>query len=174
MLKLIDKYLPEYTFSEYHSTEVNSPVEMVYACAKNFDMSKSKLIKLLFTIRGLPTQRMNLQGFLADMKFTALEERVPQEYLAGFWLKKKIEPIPDYEAFISNSISARIKVVWNFQCEEQSADNTQLSTETRILCVNPKTKFSFGLYWLVIRPFSGMIRKKMLQIIKKEAEAQRV
>jgi len=171
-MNLIDKYLPEYTFSEYHSIEVNCPVEVVYACAKNFDMSKSKLIKLLFTLRGLPTQRMNLQGFLADMKFTVLEEKVPCEYLAGFWLKKKIEPIPDYEAFIQNTISAGIKVVWNFHCKINSDDKMQLSTETRILCVNPKTKLTFGLYWLAIRPFSGLIRKKMLQIIKEDAEAQ--
>ena len=54
-LTLIDKYLPEYTFNEYHYIYVNSPVEDVYKSAKDFDLSKSKLIKTLFCLRGLPT-----------------------------------------------------------------------------------------------------------------------
>ena len=58
-LKLIDKYLPEYTYNEYHETVVKSPIENCYEVAKNFDLSKSKLIKTLFKIRGIPTKRMN-------------------------------------------------------------------------------------------------------------------
>ena len=49
---LIDKYLPEYTFNEYHRITDNRPVEDVYQSAKDFDMAKSKLIKALFFLRG--------------------------------------------------------------------------------------------------------------------------
>ena len=170
---LIEKYLPKYTFREDHHTEVNSTVEQVYECSKDFDLSQSRVTRLLFKIRGLPTNRMNLQGFLKDMNFTSLEDSAPHEYLSGFWMKKKIESIPSYEAFISNAISAKIKVVWNFRCEEITPAATRLSTETRVLCVDSFTKFTFGLYWLVIRPFSGVIRLEMLKIIKADAEARR-
>ncbi len=169
---LIEKYLPQYTFRECHHTEVNSTVDQVYECSKNFDLSKSRVTRLLFKIRGLPTSRMNLQGFLDDMNFTWLEDKAPHEFLAGFWLKKKIESIPSYEAFRSNAISAKFKVVWNFRCEEITPGTTRLSTETRVLCVDSFTKFTFGLYWLVIRPFSGLIRLEMLKIIKADAESQ--
>ncbi len=172
-LFLIDKYLPEYTFNEYHWIDVNRPVEDVYQCAHDFDLSKSKLIKMLFMLRGLPTKRMNLQDFISDIGFTNIEENFPKEMLIGFWIRKRIEPIGGYDDFMANTISARVKVVWNFKCETTNNGQTKLSTETRILCINPVAKITFGLYWLMIRPFSGATRKKMLQIIKDDAEARK-
>ena len=168
--KLIDAYLPRYSFREYHETVVNRSMATVYAAAKDFDLSKSRLIKFLFTLRGLPTRRMHLQGLLADMGFTCMEENIPEENLIGFWGKYTIEPIPSTEAFISDSIAPRIKVVWNFYLEALAANQVRLSTETRILCLTPAATVLFGLYWMLIRPFSGLIRKKMLQIIKQDSE----
>ena len=106
-LKLIDKYLPAYTYNEYHEIVVNSSIENCYKIAKDFDLSKSKLIKILFKIRGIPTDRMNLQGLISDMGFTRLEESFPIENLLGFWAKNKIEPIPNIEDFVNNSIGAK-------------------------------------------------------------------
>ena len=59
---LIDKYLPRYTFNEYHEMVVDSPIENVYNVAYDFDLSKSKTIAWLFKIRGLPTKSLNLQN----------------------------------------------------------------------------------------------------------------
>lgn len=168
--RLIDKYLPSFTFNEYHEIIIDSPIDVVYDVAKDFDLSKSRLITFLFKVRGLPTKRMNLQNFIEDMGFTNLEENHPQEYLVGFWTRFKIEKVPGYEAFINDSISPWIKAVWNFQFEELSGGKTKLSTETRVLCVAPVTRFTFGLYWLLIKPFSGLTRRKMLKIIKEDAE----
>jgi hypothetical protein len=168
---LIDKYLPEYTFNEIHEIKVNSPIENVYSVAKDFDLSKSKMITFLFKIRGLPTKRLNLQNFIDDIGFTNLEENYPYERLIGFWARVKVEKIPSYEAFANNSIHPWLKVVWNFQFDQLEKDKTKVSTETRVLCVAPITKFTFGLYWSIIKPFSGLIRKKMLQIIKDDSEA---
>ena len=170
-LTLIDKYLPEYKFNEYHCIDVNSSVGDVFKIAKDFDMSKSKLIKALFYMRGLPTKRMNLQGFISNIGFTNIEERFPTENLIGFWARTKIETIANYDDFIDNTISAKVKVVWNFRFEKINDSQTKLSTETRVLCISPLTKLTFGLYWIIIKPFSGAIRKRMLQIIKDDAES---
>jgi hypothetical protein len=167
---LIDKYLPEYTFNEIHEILINSPIEKVYQVTKNFDLSKSKLIVFLFKIRGLPTKRLNLQDLILDFGFSNIEEQFLTENLIGFWAKKKIEPITNQKDFINNTISAKIKVVWNFRFSSQNSTQTKVSTETRILCVHPVTKVLFTLYWLIVRPFSGIIRIKMLKIIKKDSE----
>ena len=169
-LKLIDKYLPEYTYNEYHETVVKSSIENCYKIAKDFDLSKSKLIKILFKIRGIPTERMNLQGLISDMGFTRLEESFPTENLLGFWARNKLEPIPNLQNFLNNTINARIKIVWNFYFEKLNPKRTRVSTETRILIISPISKVTFSLYWFVVRPFSGAIRIKMLQIIKQDAE----
>jgi len=168
--KLIDKYLPEYTFSEYHEIVIDGSIETVFDMSKNFDLSKSKLIKLLFKLRGLPTNRLNLQGFIADIGFTNIEEAFPTENLIGFWVRTKIEPITTYDDFVNNAISARIKCVWNFHLEKLNSSQTKLSTETRVLGIGRVARITFGLYWFVIKPFSGIIRKKMLQIIKQDSE----
>ncbi|MBT8351009.1 MAG: hypothetical protein KJO26_07230 [Deltaproteobacteria bacterium] len=169
--KLIDKYLPRFSFNEYHEIVVNSSALKIYEAAKDFDMSKSKLITSLFKLRGLPTNRMNLQGFISDIGFTNIEENIPKEYLIGFWARNKIAPISEYDDFINNSISARLRVVWNFHVENLNSTQTKLSTETRIWCINKITKVTFGIYWIIIKPFSGAIRKRMLQIIKQDSEA---
>jgi hypothetical protein len=171
---LIDKYLSHYTFNEYHEIAVNSPIENVYHAAKDFDLSKSKIITFLFKIRGLPTKRLNLQNFINDIGFTNLEENYPYENLVGFWARGKIAKIPSYEDFSNNSISPWLKAVWNFQFEKLEKDKTKVSTETRILCVAPVTKYTFGLYWSIIKPFSGLIRKKMLNIIKNDSESLKI
>ena len=97
---------------------VNSPIENVYHVAKDFDLSKSKIITFLFKIRGLPTKRLNLQNFIDDIGFTNLEENYPHESLFGFWARAKIAKIPSYEDFSNNSILPWLKVVWNFQFEK--------------------------------------------------------
>jgi len=168
--RLIDKYLPRYTFNEYHEILIDSPIANVYDVAYDFDLSKSKTIEWLFKIRGLPTKRLNLQNFIDDIGFTNLESNAPFENLIGFWASVKIAPITGYEDFKNNSISPWIKAVWNFQLEELDQNKTRLSTETRVLCVAPITKITFRLYWLIIKPFSGLTRKKMLQIVKKDSE----
>ena len=96
------------------------------------------------------------------------------ETLIGFWARFKIEKIRSYEDFIQNSISPWIKVVWNFHFEKVEEKKTKVSTETRVLCVAKITKFTFGLYWLIIKPFSGLIRIQMLKIIKNESESGQI
>lgn len=170
-ISLIDKYLPEYTFNEFHEIVVNCPIENVYHVAKDFDLSKSRLITLLFKLRGLPTKRLNLQNFITDIGFTNLQENYPYENLIGFWTRTRLEKIPNHEAFLNDSISPWLKAVWNFKFEELEAGKTRVSTETRVLCVASFTRFTFGLYWSIIKPFSGIIRNKMLRIIKDDSEA---
>ncbi len=55
--------------------------EQAYAAAGNLDLSKSKTIKFLFTIRGLSTNDMTLEGFSNQVKFTLLEEIQNEEFI---------------------------------------------------------------------------------------------
>ena len=42
--------------------------------------------------------------------------------------------------------------------------------ETRVFCPDRTSQLKFTPYWLVIRPASGFIRRRMLSTIKKESE----
>lgn len=50
------------------------------------------------------------------------------------------------------------------------SDGTQLTTETRIQTFGRSATLKFRAYWLLIGPFSGLIRKAMLSEVKRIAE----
>jgi hypothetical protein len=50
-------------------------------------------------------------------------------------------------------------------------DGETLSTETRVSAADPSARRRFRLYWLAIRPFSGLIRRVWLRAIKRRAES---
>ena len=167
---LLDKYLPEFTFREYHQIEVACPKETAYAAARGLDFSTSKTIKFLFAARGLPIRDLTLEGFCRQVNFTFLEEIPSEEFIIGFWAINRVEKISDPKQFAADNQSRRLKVVWNFKISGKGEGQTIVSTETRVLCIARITRFFFSIYWPIIRPFSGLIRIKMLKIIKESAE----
>jgi hypothetical protein len=64
------------------------------------------------------------------------------------------------------------KVAWNFNLRADSPEITVLSTETRIKCFGQAAMWKFRIYWSLIRPFSGLIRKALLKRVKTEAESK--
>jgi hypothetical protein len=57
--------------------------------------------------------------------------------------------------------------VWNFGVSEIGTGKTLLETETRVTCGDVASRRKFRLYWLLVRPFSGLIRRLMLRAIRK-------
>ncbi len=148
---LINKYLPEYIYKEYHKTLVNASAKDCFLVAKNLDMSKSFLTKTLMKFRRLPTQDLTLQGFIKNICFTYLEES-------------------PYSEFVIDASQNKTKIMWNFYFKEIAESKTIVSTETRILCLTKRSKFLFSIYWFFVKPFSGLIRLEMLRLIRKNAE----
>ena len=56
------------------------------------------------------------------------------------------------------------KIVANFRVSEG-----ELTTETRVLLTDERSRRAFGRYWLLIRPFSGLIRRRWLAAIVRRA-----
>ena len=71
---LIDDYAPEYDVASRHHIDVKASLEAVYAAARKLDLRRSTLIRILFSLRGLPTRRLDLEGFLS-MGFVLLDEK---------------------------------------------------------------------------------------------------
>jgi hypothetical protein len=73
--------------------------------------------------------------------------------------------------FAGFSRPGHAKVVWNFKLRSPSPEVSVLSTETRIKCFGSAALWEFRLYWSLVSPFSGMIRKAILKKVKTEAES---
>ena len=74
--------------------------------------------------------------------------------------------------FAGFSRSGYAKVAWNFKLRSDSTGRTVLPTETRIKCFGSAAFWKFRFYWSAVGPFSGLMRKAILQKMKTEAESK--
>ncbi|MGH2569217.1 MAG: hypothetical protein ACRDGA_12845 [Bacteroidota bacterium] len=173
---LIDQALPTYDFHEIHSLEINAPAEKIYEALWTLDLSRSLTTRLLFVLRGMPSSCLTLQG-LIDIGFRILAEHRPQELVIGvigkFWTfyggLVQFEP----STFAQFHVPAYAKAAWNFSLSEIQHRTTLVTTQTRIVCTDERSRQYFRYYWLIVRPFSGLIRKEILHTLKREAERQK-
>ncbi|MFZ6010127.1 MAG: hypothetical protein ACOYXT_07225 [Bacteroidota bacterium] len=111
---------------------------------------------------------------LQQSHFVELEQCPNQELILGlvgqFWkLSGNLQAIEPAE-FVAFRTAGFAKASWNFLLTPQANGTTLLETETRILCLDEKTRRRFSRYWFFIRPFSGIIRLQMLRLIRRKAE----
>ncbi len=171
---LIDDFLPAYDVREQHRTKVHASVDEVYAAVRQLDISQSKLTQLLFRLRGLPTSaNSSLDDFL-KMRFILLGERPNEELLLGlvgrFWtISGKLRRL-DSEGYQKFNEQGYAKAAWNFSLSRQPDGIVLLETETRVYCMDDASRRQFRLYWLLIGAFSGLIRRDVLQAVKRNAE----
>ena len=163
---LINKYIPDFQFNEIHKAIVSGNAYDAYSSTMELNLTKSRLIKILFRLRGLPLNNKKLSEVNNDMKFTLIEEKHHSEFLYGFWFSTKTEWVTDLNEFEKNDHQYNAKVGWSFCFNERPDGTTEIITETRVLCMNLKSRFIFAIYWFFIRPFSGLVRIEMLRLIK--------
>lgn len=181
---LIDDFLPTYDVSDSYRTDIDAPAERVYAALRSFDLGNSPLSRLLFGLRGLPallspnsepegTPGLTLEGLLQG-GFILLAENPPHELAMGligqFW-RATAEVVADVDAsgFRDFDLPGYARTALNFSLVQQSDGVTRLATETRVCCPDEASRKKFRLYWTLIGPFSGLIRKEMLRLIEREA-----
>jgi len=161
---MINSFLKKYEFVEIHKKEIPLPQEKVFAAFQRLDFSKSILIRFLLRLRGLnPYQK------LAQL-FTPLLNDPPHEVIWGLvakpWKLKgdvlKLTP----DQFTLFDTPGFAKIVWGFTFKS-TPTGTLVTTETRIHCTDPSSRRKFTLYWFFIRPFSGLLRIAMLNLLAK-------
>lgn len=171
----LEKIMPTFDKSERHDIEISASPEAVYDSVWKLDLTESRLASVLFRIRGLPREARTLRG-LIDLGFNLLEDDPPREILLGliakFWTARPDLLEHDSESFQAFDSPGYGKAAWNFFVEPRSNGRTRLTTETRVRSTDPRSRRLFSVYWFVVRLGSGWIRRIMLRLIKRHAEAQ--
>ena len=171
---LIDQFLPRYDVSARYQISIRAPVEKAYSAARFLDMRDSPIVRWFYRLRGLPEYGLTLDGML-KWGFVLLADKPPQEFVFGligrFWTPAAhIQPI-NADAFVEFDRPGFAKAVGNMAFVPQGDGRVRVATETRVLCLDDRSRLCFRLYWLLIGPFSGMVRKEWLRLIKQRAEA---
>ncbi len=168
---LLNKYLPGYHFREVHSIKLHGFFTRIYDTMFQCNFGKNALVKVLFRLRGMPTEVYTIEQ-LAHLGFIKLHEAPGEEVIFGRITDSPMfntcKTIASPKEFIQNSEPGIIKAVINFRLREVSNSQHIISTETRVWCGSKSMKSKFRLYWFFIKPFSKVIRKSMLRQIKEE------
>lgn len=179
--RYIDRVMPYCDVEEFHSLLVDAEPHMVYEAIGSLDLARSPSSKYLFKLRGLAglMRRRGKKGSITldDMVragFVPLSEEDGQEIVLGligkFWRPRGVPIDFAPEEFESFSTPGYAKAVLNFVVEPAGRGSSMISTETRVVGTSPGAKRLLHAYWLAVRPFSSLIRKEALRIIREDAE----
>lgn len=196
---LLDEVMPHYDVVERHATVVRASPAIVYAAIREADLIAGPITRALLALRALPAAILAVQrsprdalvewrerrarrgGRLADLEgsgFRIVAERAPEELVIGalgrFWMPRgRLCAEVSAADFAGGPPPGFALAGWNFMVTARAGGRTELRTETRVWCA-PDVRGRFGAYWLVIRPWSGLIRHAMLSEIRRRAERRSV
>jgi len=157
---LLDEVLPAWDFRERHAVAVDAPSERVLEAVRSVTPGEMPLVRLLFRLRGLPAARDRPVYDQLTPGFRTLAEEPGRELVLGSIAKPwrwrgGDRPREDFSAFAEPGYA---KLALNFRFEDGT-----LSTETRVLLTDPASRRAFRGYWLLVRPWSGLIRRSWLR-----------
>ncbi|MBI5839674.1 MAG: hypothetical protein HZB19_06195 [Chloroflexi bacterium] len=168
--------MPEYEVSARYETDIDAPIETVYQAARYLEMGETPIVRWLYRLRGLPNYSLNLDGMLKS-GFVLLVDNPCQEIVFGligrFWsLTAGIRPISanDFPSFKQAGFA---KAIGNLTFTQRENGRVHVTTETRVHCTDRQSLRYFRLYWALIGPFSGIIRKEWLRLIRQRAEGKK-
>jgi hypothetical protein len=177
----IGEFLPISDVSASYEIRINAPPSVVYQRLLVSNFNEARVVRLLMTLRSggrPPRSRVpgDLRQRLQGTGFVILAEVPGEELVIGvagrFWRPDGGRCLDlTVDGFGGFSRSGYAKAAWNFKLRAESSKETVLSTETRIKCFGRAAFWKFRLYWSLVGPFSGLIRKAILKQVKTEAES---
>jgi hypothetical protein len=145
---LLDQHVPAYEVWERHSVALPVPPEQALAVALASPAAPDWIVRTLLRLRGLGVPRGSLEEFATTPPFRDLG-RSETEFVAGL--------SPD-----------ALRIAFDLRAEPHPGGSL-LTTETRVHALTPRARRLFRLYWLVVGPFSALIRRRWLKAIADRA-----
>lgn len=182
-MTLIERYLPVYQFRERHQLLVNAAPVALLDAASSPDVVDDPWARGFIRLREFPDRLMGTLGGRSGLRgkapfgfhsFTPLGRHADRELAFGlvgrFWQSDygsvAINGPSAFEDFAEAGVA---KLVLNFSTEPLGDGCTWLRTETRVFCNDRASLLRFTPYWWVIRPVSGLIRRRLLMRVRDAA-----
>lgn len=179
----LDDVIPAPHFAERHERRIAAPPETVWTALHEMRLRDSPAAVALMAVRALPVlvlarrlPAMVDRAFLERGPVPVIAADRPRSVVAGGvmqpWKPSGGETPPRLGAGALRRFAEPgwVKCGVDFVLRED-AGGTLLTTETRVLATDRITRRRFGAYWLLIRPGSGLIRREMLRLVARRAEA---
>jgi CTP:molybdopterin cytidylyltransferase MocA len=175
-VSLLDELMPQYDVRAVYRVEIRAPVETVYRALCETNLADAPISRALMALRTLG-RRGEGSFRIGDLPergtFFKLGARASREIVVGvmgrFWALTNNVCDGDRAAFQAPLAPGTAKAGWNFRIEP-TASGATLFTETRVLCADDDSRRGFRRYWTIVGPFSGVIRKEALRLIRRRAQ----
>ena len=169
----LDEALPGWDRRERHSIPSNAPTAAVMRAAEEVTWREVPIFRGLMAMMLLGRPRFSedepVLALFTGAGFEVLARTENELLVGGIERFSRSGPVvrlpsPDLTGFRNFDEPGCIKIGVNFRYTDGL-----LSTETRVRATDPRTRWLFSLYWLVIRGGSGLIRHVWLRAIRRRA-----
>ena len=167
--RVLDELLPVWHHAARYTIHVEASPERALDAARRVSAAEMPSARLLMRLRGLRPARA---GPLTDAMVAAGFARVGEDVLVlvgrPWSLRGGLRRVDDFVAFDEPGYA---KIAFDFTAARDGS-GTRLATETRVLLTDVAARRRFAAYWLVVRPFSGLVRRSWLAAAKRRAEGE--
>jgi len=189
---LMDQFLPRYDFAVVHADVFRASPAQCYGAASELDLFQAPLVRALLGIRALPQRVVGtLRGRgkttpleasrrtfrfkdMVGLGWTLLGETPGVEMVLGQVSRpwKAVAASTDApttpEQFTSFDEPGFAKIAASLGIDPYGNDSSILTMETRVAITDDKSRRRFRRYWLLIGPFSSLIRRMALRLLATE------
>jgi hypothetical protein len=160
--------LPAFHHVERHSIRVAASPDEALAAARATRVDDMPLVGVLLRIRGLrrPPQATMWEALAAE-GFRPFDDDTLVAVGRPWRPRGDVRDVADFVRFDEPGW-AKLAVDLRAGPHE---DGATLETETRVYLTDGPARRRFAAYWLVVRPFSGLVRRLWLRAAKRRAEA---
>ncbi len=189
MNETLDRILPGYRQREVHGIRLAAPPERAWAALLAVTPAELPLPRARMAVRALPAlvrgrgRALAMDGsgpaldlFLRNGWLVLAEEpgrALVTGLIARFW-----QPVPEGPARVRDAAEFAAfrepgfaKAVTSFEVLPDGS-GSRLVTETRVEGTDARARRLFALYWLLIRPGSGLIRRSLLNAVRGRCSAE--
>jgi hypothetical protein len=143
-LPLLDQHVPVYHVWERHSVALPVLPEQALEAALGSPAAPDWIVRSLMRVRGMGVPGGTIEDFATTSPFAELG-RTETEFVAGL-------------------TPHGLTIAFDFRAEPHPGGSL-LTTETRVHARTTRARRGFRLYWLVVGPFSALIRRRWLKAI---------
>lgn len=179
----LDEILPEYQFSERHALRVRARPEQVMEAVRQSTWGDLTSLATLLKIRGAvvhddasqntgvfaPDKRV-LDSFAASgYLFGGSEQEVLMAGVVNMRARRRPE-VHSLQELADYREDGWIKTAFDFSVQDAGGGWSLLTTETR-MAAQPEMSRGPAVYWRLIVPGSGLLRREWLEGIRRRAES---
>jgi len=188
---LMDQFLPRYDFAVAHADVLRAPPARCYGAANELDLFQAPLARTLLGIRGLPqgvvgtlrggaktaaqsSRRTFRFKDMVGLGWILLGETPGVEMVLG-QVSRPWKAVAAYtdapttpEQFASFDKPGFAKIAASLRVDPYGNDSSILTMETRVALTDAKSRRRFRRYWLLVGPFSSLIRRMALRLLAAE------